>query len=150
MKKCRNKRALMILAFTAIAGCGGVSSTSKANSVPTAEFLKGREWLLEDLGGHGVLDRVQVTLQFHEKNKISGRASCNQYSGQVQIDEKGGFRVQNNGQIASTKMMCPQAVTSQESRYLEALRTAERIEMDEPYLLIYSPKLSKPLKFTQK
>lgn len=150
MKACRNNKVLMILAFTTIAGCGTVSPVSTTNSVPTAEFLNGREWLLEDLGGHGVLDRVQVTLKFHEKNKFSGRASCNQYSGQVEIDEKGEFRVQNNGSIASTKMMCPPAVSSQENRYLDALRTAERIEMSEPYLLIYSPKLSKPLKFTQK
>lgn len=140
----------MILAFTALAGCGATRPVSITNQVPTAEFLNGREWLLEDLGGHGVLDRVQVTLKFHEKNKISGRASCNQYSGQVEIDEKGGFRVLNNGSIASTKMRCPPAVSSQENRYLVALKMADRIEMDEPYLLIYSPKLSKPLKFTQK
>ncbi|WP_159651849.1 META domain-containing protein [Methylicorpusculum oleiharenae] len=42
-----------------------------------------------------------------QKNKISGRTSCNQYSGTVEIDEKGEFRVQNNGTIASTKMRCP-------------------------------------------
>lgn len=150
MKACRNNWVLMILAFAAIAGCGAIRPVSATNPVPTAEFLNGREWLLEDLGGHGVLDRVQVTLKFHEKNKISGRASCNQYSGQVEIDEKGGFRVLNNGSIPSTKMMCPPAVSLQENRYLDALKMAHRIEMDEPYLLIYSPKLSKPLKFTQK
>ncbi|MBS3952655.1 MAG: META domain-containing protein [Methylomicrobium sp.] len=150
MKTCRNNRALMVLVFSAIAGCGTLSSVSTTKPVPTAEFLKGREWLLEDLGGHGVLDRVQVTLKFHEKNKISGRASCNQYSGQVEIDEKGGFRVQNYGTIASTKMRCPAALSLQEGRYLEALGVAERIELNEPYLFIYSPNLSKPLKFIQK
>ncbi|MCD2449415.1 hypothetical protein GO003_003305 [Methylicorpusculum oleiharenae] len=70
MKTYRNNRTLIILAFTAFTGCGAMNSASKANPIATVEFLNGREWLLEDLGGHGELDRVQEALKFHKKIKF--------------------------------------------------------------------------------
>jgi heat shock protein HslJ len=47
-------------------------------------------------------------------------------------------------------MACPEAVMNQETKYLQALQAAERFEWNDPYLLIYSKEMEKPLRFTRK
>ncbi len=42
-----------------------------------------------------------------------------------------------------------EAVSNQESNYLRALQSAERFNVDGPFLLIYSQGSDKPLRFTQ-
>jgi heat shock protein HslJ len=46
-------------------------------------------------------------------------------------------------------MACPEAVMNQETKYLQALQSAERFEWKDPYLLIYCKGLEKPLRFTR-
>jgi len=46
-------------------------------------------------------------------------------------------------------MSCPEAVMSQETKYLDALQAAERFEWKDPFLLIYCKGLEKPLRFTR-
>jgi heat shock protein HslJ len=104
------------------------------------------EWRLEDLGGKGVLDRVQATLAFPEQNKVAGNGSCNRFFGSVEL--KG--ETIRFGQLASTLMACSSdAVSKQESTYLGALKNAERLSLEGPWLLIYSKGLDKPLRFSQ-
>ena len=104
------------------------------------------EWLLEDLAGRGVLDRIQATLAFPGPNKVAGNGSCNRFFGGVKIS---GESIKFDA-LASTRMACEgEAVSNQEANYLKALEGAEKIVMDGPYLLIYSKGLEKPLRFTQ-
>ncbi|MCX7108775.1 MAG: META domain-containing protein [Proteobacteria bacterium] len=104
------------------------------------------EWLLEDLAGKGVLDRVQATLAFPGPDKVAGQGSCNRFFGGVKIS---GESIKF-GALASTRMACAsEAVSNQEASYLKALEGAEKIVMDGPYLLIHSKGLEKPLRFTQ-
>lgn len=108
--------------------------------------LQETEWLLEDLGGKGVVDRAQATLAFPAPNKVAGNASCNRFMGGVELS---GESIKF-GKLASTRMACmSEAVSNQEFNYLKALENANRIVMDGPYLLIYSKGLEKPLRFTQ-
>ena len=52
----------------------------------TASFnLTGSEWLLEDLGGLGVIDNIQATLTFPEANKVAGNGSCNRLFGPAEV-----------------------------------------------------------------
>ena len=44
-------------------------------------------------------------------------------------------------------MACPDAVGTQEGKYLEALEGAERFMVDGSTLLIYSKGMDKPLRF---
>jgi heat shock protein HslJ len=53
------------------------------------------------------------------------------------------------GPLASSRMMCPEAVMNQEMKYLNALQAAERFEWKDPYLLIYCKGFEKPLRFTR-
>jgi heat shock protein HslJ len=115
------------------------------NKPAVPELLK-TEWRLEDLGGNGILDRVQPTLAFPEQNKVAGNGSCNRFFGSVEIK---GDTIRF-GQLASTRMAClSAAMSNQESNYLDAIKNAEHLSLEGPWLLIYSKGLDKPLRFTQ-
>jgi len=112
---------------------------------PASFSLSGSEWLLEDLGGLGVVDNVQATLTFPDSSKVAGNGSCNRFFGPAEVS---GDAIKL-GPLASTRMMCPEVVMNQETRYINALQTAERFEWKAPYLLIYCKGLDKPLRFTR-
>jgi heat shock protein HslJ len=107
--------------------------------------LSGSEWLLEDLGGHGVIDRAQATLTFPEAGKVGGKGSCNRFFGPSEIS---GDHLRM-GPLGSTRMACPEAVMKQETKYLAALQAADRFEWKDPYLLVYCKGWEKPLRFTR-
>ena len=107
--------------------------------------FSGSEWLLEDLGGHGVIDRVQATLTFPETGKVAGNGSCNRFFGP---SEMSGDHIKI-GPLGSTRMACPEAVMKQETKYLAALQAANHFERKAPYLLVYSKGWEKPLRFTR-
>ena len=113
---------------------------------PTAQSLLGTEWILEDLGGAGVLDGVQARLVFPEAGRVAGSGSCNRFTGSVEIGN-GEIRF---GQLATTRRACVPAVMDQEGKYLKALEESERAAVEGPYLMIYSKGLEKPLRFIRK
>lgn len=112
---------------------------------PAPGAIWGTAWLLEDLGGAGVLDRVEATLEFIESGKVAGRASCNRFFGSVEIDGD----VLTFSPLGSTRMACAEAVAMQETKYLKALEAAERFVIDGSVLMIYSRELDAPLRFTR-
>jgi len=121
------------------------SCASGQGKTPVPDLLK-TEWLLEDLGGKGVLDRAQATLAFPEEKKVAGNGSCNRFFGPAQLT---GDKI-SLGPLASTRMACRSAaLINQESNYLDALKNAEHFSVDGPYLLIYAKGFDKPLRFTQ-
>jgi heat shock protein HslJ len=105
----------------------------------------GTSWLLEDLGGLGVVDRVQATLEFPEPGKAVGNGSCNRFFGPVQISGES----MTFGPLGSTRKACVEAVMTQESRYLKALQDAERYALDGSTLLIFAKGQGRPLRFTR-
>lgn len=81
------------------------------------------EWLVEDIGGRGVIDSLRSTLRIDADGNLSGLAGCNRFAGAISYPD-GTFRL---GPLASTMMACPDAAADQESRYhaaLEAVRSA--------------------------
>jgi putative lipoprotein len=118
----------------------------RADGVPghaTTAGLSGTTWLLEDLGGAGVLDRVEATLEFPEVGKVAGKGSCNRFFGSVEIS---GASI-SFGPLGSTRMACMEAVMNQETKYLGALQGAERFRIDGTTLLVYARGLDRPLRF---
>jgi heat shock protein HslJ len=121
--------------------------TSALSPTPTPAFrLTGSEWLLEDLGGSGVIDNVQATLAFPEAGRVSGNSSCNRFFGSARVSGN----ALKLGPLGSTRRACPEAVMNQETKYLNALQAAERFEWKDPYLFLYRKGLEKPLRFTRK
>jgi len=96
-------------------GCGGD---------PEA-LLLGPEWVVEDIGGRGIIDSSRVTLNFQADQRVSGRASCNQFSGGWNLSGEGvGFT-----RMASTKRACAPALMSQENRFLSLLGEVRRFDV---------------------
>jgi len=96
-------------------GCGGDPAT----------LLQGREWRVEDLTG-GFITRSRATLNFGADGRLSGRASCNNYSASYRLTGEG----LTIGQTAATLMACdPPALAQQERRFLAILQNTARFEI---------------------
>lgn len=103
-------------------GCGGA---------PLA-LLSGSGWRIEDIAGQGVIDASDVTLTVSPEGQVSGQAGCNRYTGGVELTGEG----LTFGPLASTRMMCPEALMVQEARYFELLSTVDRFDIDETGALV--------------
>ncbi len=98
-----------------------------------ATDLRGTAWVLEDLGGAGVVDGVQATLVFAQDGTASGNSSCNQFRGPVIVKAN----EISFGGLAVTRKACVEALMRQEERYLEALRAARRFEIKGSLLFLH-------------
>ncbi len=112
---------------------------------PAAGSLLGTVWLLEDVGGAGVMDYARATLEFPEAGKVVGRGSCNRFFGSVEI---GGGTIAF-GPLGSTRMACTEAVMNQENRYLKALEAASTYSLEGPYLFLHTAATRKALRFAR-
>ena len=112
--------------------------------------ITGPAWKLVEIAGTPVAEGSKASLDFLDTGKpdsrVSGNASCNKFSGKAKI---AGTSIQF-GPLISTKMACAAAsLNAQEMEYLRALQNAERWEMKDHTLAIYSKGSEKPLRFVQ-
>jgi len=103
-------------------GCGG----------DPAALLQGAEWVVEDINGTRLLDRSRSTLNFGGDRRISGRASCNTYTGEYSLTGEG----LNVSAIAATMMACDPALMRQEETLLDALKNIQRFTLSPDGALI--------------
>jgi len=83
-------------------------------------------WLAEDIGGGGVIDYLQTTLEIGADGKVSGNGGCNRFSGSATIvGDKISF-----GDLASTMMACTEAAMDQEMKLHAALAAARSYRID--------------------
>lgn len=107
--------------------------------------LWGTAWVLEDIGGAGVIDDALATLEFPSHGKTAGRGACNRFFGSVEITADAiAF-----GPLGATRMACAEAVMHQEERYLTALQGAERYRVDGGSLFVYAKEMEMPLRFAR-
>ncbi|MCU0975132.1 MAG: META domain-containing protein [Steroidobacteraceae bacterium] len=108
-----------------LSGCAPVTG-----SVPPD--LANTRWLVEDLEGRGVIDRVQSTLEFGERGAVAGNLACNRFT--TSYEQSGpGLRF---GLVAATRRMCPEAVMDQEQRFNAVLGNTRGALVKEPYLYL--------------
>lgn len=98
-----------------LTGCGGA---------PIA-LIAGREWVVEDIGGGGLIDSSHVTLQVSGDGKVSGSGGCNRLAGRL---DPGGERLAF-GPLAATRMACAEALMRQEQRFFETLATIDGFDL---------------------
>jgi putative lipoprotein len=110
-----------------------------------APGLVGTKWVLEDIGGTGVIEGVRATLEFPSADRASGSGSCNRFSGGVTI----GDSTIVFSRMISTKIACAPPIMAQETKYLQALQDAKRYAQDGASLAIYANGMEKPLRFTR-
>lgn len=102
-------------------------------------------WLAEDIGGRGVIDRAQSTLGFNDQGGVSGSGGCNQFNGPV---EKWGATL-TIGPLVSTRRACTPALMDQEDRFLAALEAVRTYRFDGPWLLMADGDGDDLLRFTR-
>lgn len=91
-----------------------------------------RDWVAEDIGGIGVIEKQKSTLRIAADGKVSGRGACNGYFGSATVD---GSSIKF-GQMGSTQMACEQAAMDQEHRFHQALERAATFRIEEGKLLV--------------
>ncbi|MGM0768686.1 MAG: META domain-containing protein [Pseudomonadota bacterium] len=106
------------------AGCGG----------DPERLLRGAEWVVEDIGGDGLIDSSRVTIQFLDDERVVGRGSCNRYMGAWDLTGEGlAF-----DRMASTQMACAPALMDQEQRFLALMAEVNRFRIGQHGELILS------------
>jgi heat shock protein HslJ len=120
-------RSLACLGFILLAACAGTA-------VPDSSALLGPDWVIEDIGGRGILDNSMVTLRFEEGGRSGGKGSCNTYGVGYQIDgEKITFE-----QPFSTMMACAEALMNQERALFDLLPQITRFDIADDGALVLS------------
>lgn len=106
-----------------LSGCGGNSQ----------DLLTGKEWVVEDIDHKGIIDASHITMQFDDKGRLSGFASCNQYTSAYDIKETLDIATP-----ISTRKACAPALMSQENRFLALLDEVVKIDFDGKGALLLS------------
>ena len=132
------KVLLIIFTLFLIVAC----SQTKRLRMDVDEF-NSTDWVLEEIDGRAVIDRVQSTIRFQGNDRIVGWGGCNRYFATV----RSGFKFFEVGPIGSTRRICPPVVMDQEERFFAALQKARSIRMEGANLVIDSAAAEKPLKF---
>lgn len=99
---------------------------------PTASALLGPEWVVEDIGGRGIIDDSRVTLAFDTEGRSGGKGSCNTYGAGYETDgDKITFE-----QPFSTMMACAEALMNQERAFFDLLPQIRRFDIADDGALI--------------
>ena len=106
--------------------------------------IEGIVWRAEDIGGGGIIDRSRATLTFGADGRISGSASCNNYSGSYTLD-RGALSFTST--MVATQKACVPSLMDQERRFLAILGAARRIELLPTGALLLSTPEEKSLRF---
>jgi heat shock protein HslJ len=111
--------ALVVLGvgLLVLAACGASGSGQGGGG-----DLTGKVWALSELAGKSLVPGSGITAEFSSTGEVSGSAGCNRYSGKYTVS---GDSITFSSPMASTMMMCEQAVMDQESAYLKALGEAK-------------------------
>jgi len=100
-----------------LTGCGGES----------IDLLAGREWVVEDLDGGGIIDRSRITLEFDAaSSRLAGRGSCNRYTAGYTLSGEG----LNITGVAATRMACAPALMNQEQKFFRILEGIGHFDID--------------------
>jgi putative lipoprotein len=94
-----------------------------------------REWLVVQLGGNPPRYDTALTLRLDRDGKVSGHAGTNRFTGNFTHSDTNALDI---GPMATTRIFLdqPPGRMAQESAYLEALRAADRITLDQGRLIL--------------
>lgn len=112
--------------------------------LPSAPSIEGIVWRAEDIGGGGIIDRSRATLMFGADGRISGSASCNDYSGSYALD-RGALNF--TSALVATQKACVPSLMDQEQRFLAILGAARQIELLPTGALLLSTPEGKSMRF---
>jgi heat shock protein HslJ len=100
----------------------GIMLTS--TTLPNPNILRAQVWILTD--------NPRISLKFGDNQMVSGSGGCNRFTGRYRLT---GTQLQI-GPLASTKMACAEEIMEQESKFCQALDTAQQARWDSQSLVI--------------
>lgn len=112
-----------------LAACATTPGSQRSPAV-----LAGKEWVVEDIGGRGVIDNSHATLLFGQDGRVSGDTSCNRYFADYRVD---GTKLQF-GNAGVTRRACAPALMDQESKFLAVFNAVNAYRIDSTGALILS------------
>lgn len=98
-----------------LTGCGGEPS----------DLFEGAEWTVHSLAGRPLPEKVSVTISFLDDDRVAGSSGCNRFMGGYELTGEG----LSFGQIAGTRMACPEPQMQTEQRFLALLQDVNRFEI---------------------
>jgi heat shock protein HslJ/membrane-bound inhibitor of C-type lysozyme len=105
-----------------ITGCGG----------DPASLLMDRTWVVEDIGGAGVIDNSRVTLGFTPDGRVAGSGGCNRWFATYTLTGEG----LSFSQPGTTMMACHDALMGQERGFFHALDAVIGFDIDDTGALL--------------
>ena len=120
--------AVITILMLMLCACAGDSPAGQFN-------LDNTSWLLTTYNGNPPIAGTQPTIQFMD-GQVSGTTGCNHYGGGYQVS---GSELRFDA-LFMTEMACmePEGVMEQERDYLEMLGAAERFQVDDGVLTIFT------------
>lgn len=128
------KRLIVASFVIALAGIAVIAVLAARRDTPP---LTGGDWVIEDIGGRGVVDGSPAALAFQPDGGLSGNASCNRLIGTYVAGEDGALALSPAG---TTMMACPPALMEQEQRLLTFLPEVTEYRIDNTGALILQAK----------
>jgi heat shock protein HslJ len=125
-------RALPAIRCAPLLACIVLASACSSTSLAPPPALIGTQWRVERLDGKGVPDRSRSTLQFSDSAAAGGVLACNRFTASYTQD--GAYL--KFGEVASTRMACPQPVMEQEARFSAVLEATRGVRRDGNALLL--------------
>lgn len=124
--------AVVTSAMLALAACSGAPAQPAAPDARAQLFPS--DWKVAEIGGQPVVPGSTPTLAFDAEGRVSGHGSCNRFMGTATLD---GDKLTLTP-LASTRMAClDEALSRQETAYLQALTAGERIVLNAAGLEIH-------------
>ncbi|MEZ5997966.1 MAG: YbaY family lipoprotein [Hyphomonas sp.] len=94
--------------------------------------LTGAEWIVEDVNRTGIIDASHISMAFGTDGRVTGLASCNNYTGSYTQDGS----ALTVGPLAMTRKMCPEALMNQEMKFTGILARVTGFSFDETGALV--------------
>ena len=111
---------LILAAALVLTGCATMGTGKPAT-------LTGGTWLVEDIDGGGIIDKVRVEIGFDADGKVHGNAGCNRFNGSW---TQAGHIVTLGPGLATTRMMCSPVLMSTEAKVLKVLARPLAVSFD--------------------
>ncbi len=109
-------------------------SACSASQTGSGGDLTGKVWSLTELAGSSLVAGSGISAQFSSDGKVNGSAGCNRYSGSYTVS---GNKITFPAPLASTMIMCEQAIMDQETAYLNALGQAKTYTVKSDQLTLF-------------
>ncbi len=117
---------LMIMGLTACVYQQSPTADVPISDAEITSQLAGTVWVAEYIHGKPVIDMSHTSMVFTSTDSVSGSGACNRYKGKYELKD-GTITF---SPMASTMMMCPEAISEQEMRFFQSLSEPQMVSFE--------------------